>query len=235
MSLGVRTRLRLWWLGRRDGRAGVPSATRSGPTGDAPPASMVGWLASPAVLELAYAAARSHEALRGVLAAALGELDMRIAEGAAQAGLLAARVTGSPADRLVREAEDLGAPVSGDDAAARARRAAARARANLLTDQARLENLRVRLAVDLERRERLIDEVEARAGVISSFRDQCVEVYRAANLRRRRREAAALADAWPPPAFPPPEWLRTARCVPTGVLASAPAPAGAHPAGPSHE
>ncbi|MBL7487475.1 hypothetical protein I6A60_06020 [Frankia sp. AgB1.9] len=185
------------------------------PTGDVRPV-MVGWSACPVVLELGYAAAREHEVLRGGLAVALVELDARIAEGTALVGVLAARVAGSPAERLVREAEELGVPVSGDDAAARTRRAAARARADLLADQARLENLRVRLAVDLERRERLIDEAEARAGVISSFRDQCVEVYRAANLRRRGREAAALAEAWPRPTFAAPAWLRTARRVPTG-------------------
>ncbi|MDT3440463.1 hypothetical protein [Pseudofrankia sp. BMG5.37] len=176
-------------------------------------------MVTPVMLELANAAARSHEVLRGALAAVLVELDARIAERSARVEALAARVDASPAERLMRAAEELGAPASGDDAAARARRAAAKARAELLADQGRLADLRVRLAADLERRERLIDEAAARVGGVSSYRDQCIEVYRAANLRRRRRTAAALAGAWPRPTFPPPAWLHAARRVPTGAHA----------------
>ncbi|MBL7487431.1 hypothetical protein I6A60_24755 [Frankia sp. AgB1.9] len=152
------------------------------------------------------------------MAAALVGLDTRIAEVSARVDVLVARVAGSPAERLVREAEELEAPRSGDDAAARARRAAARARADLVADQGRLDALRVQLAVCLERRERLVDEAEARARVISSFRDQCVEVYRAANVRRRRGEAAALVEGWPRTEFGPPAWLLTVRRVPTGTV-----------------
>jgi hypothetical protein len=217
-DVGWRARLRLWWLGRRDGRLGVPTPA----AGDGPEER---WVQPPAVLELACRAARSHEALRGALAAALAELDVPIAERAATVAWLAARVAASPAGSLIQAAEELGAPAGGDDAAARARRAAAKERAGLLADEARLAELRIRLAADLERRERLIDEADALAGVISSVRDQCIELYRAANLRRRRAGAAALAAAWPAPAFPPPAWPAAARRVPTGTLANG-GPAG---------
>jgi len=204
-GVGARGRLRLCWWGRRDARIGIPDAA---------------WAQrqpiTPAIQELGSAAARTHELVRVALVAELVGLDARIAERFAAVSAVAGRVADSPAERLVEEAEKLGAPASGDDAVARARRAAARARAELAGDRARLDDLRLRLAADLEQRERLIDDAEARVAAISAFRDQCVEVYRAANLRRCEQDAPALAEAWPQPAFAPPDWLRSIRQVPTG-------------------
>jgi hypothetical protein len=166
---------------------------------------------------LAAGAARSHDLLHAVLTASLAELDTEIAEKVTAIAVVQARLAVDPADRLVAEAEALGQPATSDDAVARARRRAAKARAANLADRARFDDLRIRLAVLLERRERLIDGTAARADAVSSFRDQCIEVYRAANLRRRRDEAATIAEAWHPPAFPPPAWLADVRTVPTGV------------------
>ncbi|WP_250281374.1 hypothetical protein [Frankia sp. CiP1_Cm_nod2] len=203
-GVGRRTRLRLWWRGRRDAGAGIPTSA---------PASFV----TPAIRELAAGAERSHSRLRSALTTLLIEIDTEIAETVAAIAVVRAQQDTDPADRMVADAEALGQPATSDDAAARTRRRAAQARTASLADRGRLSELRIRLAGLLERRERLIDDAEARADEISSFRDQCVEVYRAANLRRRGEDAAALAEAWVPPAFPPPAWLTAVHRVPTAT------------------
>jgi hypothetical protein len=212
-GVGRRRRVLLWWRGRRDARRGIPTPE---------PASF----ATPTMRELAASAARSHDHLHAVLAAGLVELDAEIAEKSAAIAVLQARLVADSSDRLVADAEALGQPVTSDDAAARARRRAASARAASLTDRARLDGMRIRLAVLLERRERLVDETAARVDAVSSFRDECIEVYRAANLRRRGDEAAAaLAEAWHPSTFPQPTWLAGVRTVPTGVPPAIPSAA----------
>ncbi len=213
-GVGRWTRLRLWWRGRRDADAGIPTV--------AP-----GSFTTPAIRELAASAERSHGLLRSILTGLLIDLDVEIAENVAAIAVLRALLATDPADQMVTEAEALGQPGSSDDAVARSRRSAAQARTANLTDRTRLGELQIRLAGLLERRERLIDDAQARADGISSFRDQCVEVYRAANLRRRGEDAAALAEAWVPPAFPSPAWLTTVRRVPT-VTANTPPSTDGH-------
>ncbi len=188
-----RAGLALWWAGRRDGKAGIPAAG-SGPTH------------TPTTRELHAKASEAITKTDHWLQDQLGVLDGRI--GRAQDESARRREQLEAVEQRVAAASEGAARAVGGAGANAPEHQLARERdtAREASERAAFELTGLRV-----QRERLIDAACAVARGHVAYFQACVERYRAANLRHRRRGAADLAAGWTVPEPALPRWVQSGR------------------------